>query len=67
MKSVALQMAQAIRVTGALGATAGVLLFLVALFSKASFGRIFGVVINGWRPNWAPRQLLWTKIGRWAC
>jgi hypothetical protein len=38
MKSVALQMAPAIRVTGALGATAGVLLFLVALSSKANFG-----------------------------
>jgi hypothetical protein len=43
MKSVALQMARAIRVMGALGATAGVLLFLVALFAKANFGRIFGI------------------------
>jgi hypothetical protein len=66
MKSVPLQMARAIRVTGALGAAAGVLLFLVALFAKVNFGRIFGVVIDGWRPNWAPRQLLWTKIGRWT-
>jgi len=43
MKSVALRMARAIRVTGVLDAAAGVLLFLVALFSKANFGRIFGI------------------------
>jgi len=43
MKSVALQMARAIRGTGVLDAAAGVLWFRVALFSKANFGRIFGI------------------------
>jgi hypothetical protein len=43
MKSVELQMARAIRVTGVLDAAAGVLLFLVAPSSKANFGRIFGI------------------------
>jgi hypothetical protein len=43
MKFVALQAARAMRVTGVLGAAAGVLLFLVALSSKANFGRIFGI------------------------
>jgi hypothetical protein len=38
MKSVALQMARAIRGTGVLGAAAGVLLFSVALFSKLVSG-----------------------------
>lgn len=37
MKSVALQIARATRVTSVLGATSGVFLFFVALFSKASF------------------------------
>jgi hypothetical protein len=50
MKSAALQMARAIRGTGALGAAAGVLLFLVALFSRASFGRIFGIVARAAAP-----------------
>jgi hypothetical protein len=49
MKSVALQMARAIRVTGAPGATAGELLFLVALFAKVNFGRILRIVIDRWR------------------
>jgi hypothetical protein len=43
MKSGASQMARAIRVTGVLDAAAGVLLFLVALSSKANFGRIFAI------------------------
>ena len=50
MKSGASQMARAIRVTGVLDAAAGVLLFLVALFSRANFWRIFRIVIDRWRP-----------------
>jgi hypothetical protein len=50
MKSVGLQICRAIRLTGVLGAAAGVLLFLVVLFSKINFGRILGVVIDRWRP-----------------
>jgi hypothetical protein len=42
MKSGASQMERA-RGTGVLDAAAGVLLFLVALYSKANFGRIFGI------------------------
>jgi hypothetical protein len=50
MKSVALQMARATRVADALGATAGAMLFSVALLSQTNFRRILGIVIGRWRP-----------------
>ena len=68
MKSVALQMARAMRGTGVLGAAAGVLLFLVALFSKASFQRILRiVVIDQWRPIGLHGSCYGLRIGRCGC
>jgi hypothetical protein len=46
MKSAALQMAGAIRVTCVLAAIVSVFVFSLALFSQANFGRIFGIVID---------------------
>ena len=58
MKFVALQMARTIRGGSVLGAASGVLLFLVALFSKVNFGRILENRNKPVASYWAPRQLL---------
>ena len=57
-------MERATRGSGVLDAAAGVLLFLVALFSKASFE---GIVTNRWRPTGLHGSCYGQKIGRWAC
>jgi hypothetical protein len=46
MKSAALQMARAIRVTCVLAAIVHVLVFSLSLFSQANFRRVLGIIVD---------------------